>query len=274
MSELIDDFLRRLALERGYSENTVRAYAGDLVMFADFLEDRGRGVAEATVQDVRAFMAALQMQGLARSTVARRAASVRSFHKFLAREGIRPGNPVARLRSPRREQKLPTFLTPSEVERLLEVPDRSTWIGRRDLAILETLYGAGLRAGELVALDHEDMDLPAGLLRVRGKGKKERIVPAGRCAVAAIRRYLSRGDGGPSARDPHAVFINACYGGRLTTRSVRRIVTKCVVHAGLDPRLSPHSLRHSFATQSTTQVYTHLSHEHLKLTYEKAHPRA
>ena len=295
MSELIDDFLHRLAVEKGYSPNTLRAYARDLATFAEFLEGRGHGPAEAGVHDVRAFMATQQIRGLARSTLARRTAAIRSFYKFLLREGAIKTNPMAALRSPRREQKLPAFLTVSEAEQLVEAPDASTWIGLRDAAILETLYGAGLRVGELVALNQEDVDLAGGMLRVRGKGKKERIVPAGRCALAAIRRYLAaRGDGAPVRRDAHAVFVNSRDGRRLTTRSVRRMVTKHALATGLDPAISPHSLRHSFATHmlaagadlravqellghenlSTTQVYTHLSHEHLKQTYDRAHPRA
>ena len=295
MDALIDDFLHRLAVEKGYSVNTLRAYARDLAMFAEFLEGRGRAMQSATVQDVRAFMAMLQGKGLARSTLARRTAAVRSFYKFLVQQGVMAANPMAVLRSPRREQKLPLFLTIADVERLLAAPDTGTWAGRRDLAMLETLYGAGLRAGELVALNHGDVDTSDGVLRVRGKGKKERMVPAGRCALAAIRHYLQTPDGGaPPRRDPNAIFVNARNGRRITSRSVRRIMTKYAVLAGLDPKLSPHSLRHSFATHmlsngadlrsvqellghenlSTTQIYTHLSHEHLQKTYDLAHPRA
>ncbi len=295
MSALIDEFLHRLAVERGYSDNTVRAYARDLADFAGFLEGRGREPAEAGVHDVRAFMATQQMRGLARSTLARRTAAIRSFYKHLLRQGEVKANPMAALRSPRREQKLPHFLTLEQVERLLARPDAGTWIGRRDLAMLETLYGAGVRVGELVGLDHDDVDLRGGMLRVQGKGKKERIVPAGRCAVAALRRYLAeRGEDAPERTDPHAVFITARSGRRISTRSVRRMVTRHAVAAGLDPGTSPHSLRHSFATHmlaggadlravqellghenlSTTQIYTHLSHEHLKQAYDRAHPRA
>jgi len=295
MDELIDHFLHRLAVEKGYSQNTLRAYATDLCSFAEFLEGRGRTLTDADVHDVRGFLATLQIKGLARSTVARRTAAVRSFYKFLVRDGVKKTNPVSALRSPRRERKLPRFLTVTEVELLLEAPDGTDWTGLRDRAILETLYGAGLRVGELVGLDHEDVDLAGGLLRVRGKGKKERIVPAGRCAVAAIRSYLQAAEKhAPPGRDAYAVFINARDGGRLTSRSVHRIMQKYLFKTGLNPELSPHALRHSFATHmlsngadlravqellghknlSTTQIYTHLSHEHLRETYRKAHPRA
>jgi site-specific recombinase XerD len=287
MHELIEEFRRRLALERGYSPNTLRAYGTDLGMFAAFLKGRGRALAEAGVQDVRAFMADLQARGLGRATLARRMAAVRSFYKFLQQQGLRKDNPMAVLRSPRREQRLPNFLTVTEVERLLAVPDTSTWIGRRDLAMLETLYGGGLRVGELAALGFGDVDLDDGMVRVRGKGKKERIVPVGRCAVEAIRAYLAPGArDAPRRRDLDALFVSARSGRRLTTRSMRRILKRHALLAGLNPEISPHALRHSFATHmltqellghenlSTTQVYTHLSHEHLKETYDRAHPRA
>ncbi len=295
MSGLIDDFLHRLAVEKGYSENTVRAYARDLVELADFMEGRRRPLTAATVQDVRAFLAAQQGRGLARSTIARRSASVRSFYRFLAREGVLESNPMSALRAPRREQKLPVFMTVEEVEKLLDQPDTSTWIGCRDVAVLETLYGGGLRVGELVGLDYDDVDLGSGLVRVEGKGKKERVVPVGRCAARAVGRYLAcTGEGVPERRDPRALFVNATEGTRLSARSVRRIVDRHVAAAGLNPRVSPHALRHSFATHmvtngadlravqellghenlSTTQVYTHLTHEHLKRVYETAHPRA
>jgi len=295
MDKLVEIFLHRLAVERGYSPNTLRAYGTDLGLFAAFVAERGGSLRAAGVQDVRAFLAGLQARGLSRSTLARRVAAVRSFYRFLQQQGLRKDNPMAALRTPRREQKLPRFLTVSEVERLLAVPDTSRWIGRRDVAILETLYGGGLRVGELVALNHGDVGLADGMMRVRGKGKKERIVPAGRCAVAAIRAYLSPGGrDAPRRRDPNALFVNARDGGRLTTRSVRRILKRHALVAGLSPELSPHALRHSFATHmlsngadmrsvqellghenlSTTQIYTHLSHEHLKATYDRAHPRA
>ena len=295
MDRLVNQFLESLALERGCSRNTLRAYGTDLRQFGQFLAGRGRAIEEATVNDVRGFLATLQIRGLARSTVARRTAAVRSFYKFLLRRGVRKGNPMTVLRSPRRERRLPVFLTVSEVERLFEMPDRRTWKGRRDAAMLETLYGGGLRVGELVGLNLGDVDFPAGMLRVRGKGKKERIVPAGCYALETLREYLDPGPGEvPRRHDPNALFISVRTGMRITARSVARILTRYVLKAGLDPKISPHSLRHSFATHmvnngadlrsvqellghenlSTTQVYTHLSHEHLRQAYDRAHPRA
>ncbi len=282
-------------MERNYSEHTIRAYRTDLAKFERFLGERGRRVVEAGLLDVRAFLGKQRTDGLARSTIARRAASIRSLYRFLNEQGAVRRNPMTALRSPKRERKLPVFLTVEEMRKLLGQPDTATWVGRRDLAVLETLYGAGLRVGELVALDYDDVDPDTGLVRVEGKGKKERVVPAGRFAIGAIRRYLNgHGPDGPSARHPRALFVNARDGGRLSARSVRRAVRKYVLKAGLNSRVTPHALRHSFATHmltngadlravqellghenlSTTQVYTHLSHERLQAVYQAAHPRA
>jgi tyrosine recombinase XerC len=292
MSELIDEFLHRLRVERECSENTVRAYATDLAQFANFMEGRAKPLREADPHDVRGFLATLQIKGLSRATVARRSASIRSFFRFLARTGRRRDNPMSALRSPRREEKLPQFLTIEEVDRLMEAPEAATWAGRRDRAMLELLYGAGLRVGELHGLNLDDVDMRTGMVLVRGKGKKERLVPAGRCAVDALRVYLRTPC--PQRRDPRALFLNQTGGTRLSARSIRRVVRRCAVEAGLDPSLSPHALRHSFATHllsngadlravqellghenlSTTQIYTHLSTEHIKQVYDEAHPRA
>ncbi len=293
MARELDEFVDRLIVERGFSGNTVRAYAGDLRAFSRFLAGRQKGLLEATLGDVRGFLATLRVRGLARASVARRGAAIRSFYRFLAEEGVLEANPVAALRAPRREHRLPVFLTVEQVESLLEQPDAATWRGARDLAVLEMLYGAGLRVGELVALNHSDVALASGLVRVRGKGRKERVVPAGRCAIEAVRRYLvALRSAGRQVGE--ALFVNARGGGRLSARSVRRGLRKYALMAGIDARVSPHSLRHSFATHmlangadlravqellghqslSTTQVYTHLSHERLREVYVGAHPRA
>jgi len=291
----ITEFLRRLAVERRYSEHTLRAYRADLEGFEAFLRARGRPLTEASLRDVRAFLASLRVRGLSRSTVARKVSAVRSLYRFLYREGLVPGNPARALRTPRRERRLPRFLTPEEVERLLSAADAPGWVGARDRAILEVLYGGGLRVSELVALNLADVDCRLGLARVRGKGKKERLAPLGRCAAEALQRYLEwRSTVSLRNKSPHALFINAVDGRRLTARSVRRVLRKCLLKAGLDAGLSPHSLRHSFATHmlqngadlrsvqellghehlSTTQIYTHLTTENLRAIYERAHPRA
>jgi tyrosine recombinase XerC len=295
MAGEVKEFVDRLVVERGFSGHTVRAYGGDLRAFSRFLAGRQRGLLDATLQDVRGFLATLRVRGLARATVARRGAAIRSFYRFLAEEGVLAASPMTALRTPRRERRLPVFLTVEQVESLLQQPDVATWRGARDLAALEMLYGAGLRVGELVALNHSDVAVDSGLVRVRGKGRKERVVPVGRCAVVAVRRYVAalRARGRPVG-DGDALFVNARGGGRLSARSVRRGLRKYALMAGIDPRVSPHSLRHSFATHmlangadlravqellghqslSTTQVYTHLSHERLREVYVGAHPRA
>ena len=295
MSELVDQFLHFLSSERNYSENTIDAYATDLGQFLNFLEGRGVSVTDAGTRDVRGYLAKLRAQGLGRSTVARRLAAIRSFYKYLHQLGEISKNPLVALRTPRREQKLPRFLTVDDVTRLMDAPDDGSWPGVRDQAILETLYGAGLRVSELVGLNNDDLDLRQQLLHVRGKGKKERLAPVGGCAVGALKKYLSakKMKDFPDP-DPKAVFVNSRQGGRLTARSVRRIMQKYLNKAGLDGQLSPHSLRHSFATHmlnngadlrtvqellghenlSTTQIYTHMLPENLKGVYDRAHPRA
>ena len=295
MGSLVQQFIRRLRVERHYSRHTLRAYETDLAMFEEFLGGRARNVEEATVRDVRGFLASLRVRELARSTIARKVSAVRSLYKHLFREGVISVNPMAALRSPRRERRLPRFLTIREVERLLSAPDTSEWTGARDRAMIETLYGGGLRVSELVALDRDDVDLERGFARLRGKGKKERLAPLGRCAMEALRAYTEQKRRVNLPRKaPSAVFINAVDGRRLTTRSVRRVLRRRLLEAGLDASLSPHALRHSFATHmlqngadlrsvqellghehlTTTQIYTHLTMGDLKAAYERAHPRA
>ena len=295
MNPHIEQFLRRLGVEKQYSPHTLRAYTKDLQMFEEFLTARARAVEDASVQDVRAFLTVLRVRELSKSTISRRISAVRSLYKFLFREGIIKKNAVTALRSPRRDRKLPHFLTAAEVDRLMECVDTSDRAGTRDRAILETLYGGGLRVSELVGLNDDDLDLGQGMALVRGKGKKERLAPLGRCAVEALRAYLPLRDAAmPLRGDRGAVFVNARHGGRLTTRSVARILHKHLLQAGLDGTLSPHALRHSFATHmlqngadlrsvqellghehlSTTQIYTHLTTENLKEAYDSAHPRA
>jgi len=295
MDELTDQFIRHLAAERNYSEHTLRAYSTDLAMFTQFLRHRGCSLTRAGPRDVRGFLAILRARDLARATIGRRLSAVRSLYRFLLRRGVIEANPMAVLRTPRQEQRLPRFLTVEEVKRLLSAPDLTTWIGVRDRAVLETLYGAGLRVAELVALNDDDIDLRSETLRIRGKGKKERLAPIGSYAAQAVQHYLDIREAKRfEHREHNATFLNARDGGRLTARSVRRIMQRYLNEAGLDGRLSPHSLRHSFATHmlnngadlrsvqellahehlSTTQRYTHLLPDNLKATYRRAHPRA
>lgn len=244
---------------------------------------------------LRSFLTFLRDQEYSRSTTARKLATLRSFYKFCLRRGYVTSNPVAPIRTPKQEKRLPKFLEYEEVRKLVESPEDGTLLGARDRAMFETLYSTGLRVSELVALNREDVDLTGEALHVRGKGKKERLTPIGPTAIAAIRRYLEMRDADPrkATFDPQALFVNK-HGQRLSTRSVRRKLDKYLLQAGLDPSVSPHTLRHSFATHmlnkgadlrsvqellghqsiSTTQVYTHLTTQRLKKAYDESHPRA
>lgn len=296
-AELIDRFLAYLEVERAYSPQTVRAYASDLARFAEFLCGRDGSFEPATVAPLRLrrYLAHLRESGCARSTVARKIASLRSFYKFLVREGIVRDNPAANLSPPRREQRLPVFLDEDEVDRLLSAPDASRASGRRDRAILEMLYSTGMRIGELAAISLEDVDLLGEVVKAKGKGKKERLVPLGRPAVEALRDYLAVRQTVAGARrvNRRALFVNKA-GSRLSDRGIRRIFDKYARLAGLGDQASPHTLRHSFATHmlnrgadlrsvqellghaslASTQIYAHVTTERLKDVYRKAHPHA
>ena len=248
-----------------------------------------------TTRLLRAFISWLHEKGYAKSTIARRLAAVRSFGKFLCRQAVLKENPAKGLRGPRLDKKLPHFLTLADVQKVLAAPSESVWSGRRDRAMLETLYSAGIRVSELVGLNLLDADLTDGVATVRGKGKKERLALLGPQAVAAINLWLpDRAALLEKARkESVAIFLNK-GGTRLTTRSVGRLLAKHLKKAGLDPRTSPHTLRHSFATHmldagadirgvqellghkslATTQVYTHVTTKRLQDSYKKAHPRS
>lgn len=293
-------FLEHLSAQRGSGPNTLRAYRNDLTRMAAHLAQSG--VADptaATATDLRGFLLALKQRNLAKRSLARKVAAVRSFYRFLVRSGHARANPAAGLRLPRTGRTLPAFLSEEEAARLVAAPerdDRPPWRKARDAAILEVLYGGGIRAAELVALRFSDLDPGEGTIRVLGKGGKERIVPLGPPALAAIRRAVQRRPPGPAparaARDL-PLFVNAGHR-PITTRSLGRIVRRHLALSGIAKRASPHTLRHSFATHlldrgadlrtvqellghsslSTTQVYTHLTTERLRAAYRKAHPRA
>lgn len=293
------EFLTHLGLEKNASDKTVKSYREDLTQALAFARERIKkshvDPADWNTRLLRAFVAWLHEKGYAKATVARRLAAVRSFGKFLCRQGTLKENPAKGLRGPRREKLLPHFLTLDDVRKLLVAPPETDWAGRRDRAILETLYSAGLRVSELVGLNLLDMDLSDGVVTVRGKGKKERLALLGPEAVAAINRWLDDRKAllQETKKETEAVFLNK-DGGRLTTRSVGRSLGKHLKAAGLDPRTSPHTLRHSFATHmldagadirgvqellghkslTTTQVYTHVTTRRLQDSYKKAHPRA
>ena len=257
-------------------------------------------ICDASAETVRQFLAHLGEQQYSAATMARKIATLRSFYKWADRRGLAANNPMTVIRTPRQGKRLPKAITIEQVEQLLSAPSDSDVLGRRDRAMLETLYSTGIRVSELVALNVADLDLAGEALHVRGKGKKERVVPLGSHALGAVARYteMLRADPrfGPMARDnPHALplFLNK-HGGRLSSRSVRRKLDKYLKQVGLDPTISPHTLRHSFATHlldngadlrsvqellghqslSTTQIYTHLTSQRMQEAYERAHPRA
>lgn len=296
MNENINAFLEDLEHRRGLSGHTVKNYRSDLIQFAIFADESLEidRVDQVDVVAIRAFLAELHQRGIARASIARKLASIRTFFRYLIREGALTQNPARLVSTPRLDKKIPARLEQSEVEKLLDCPDASTGLGRRDRAMLELLYATGLRVGELVALDLARVDLDNALVKVLGKGNKERIVPFGELASDAIRTYLrDRLELVRRGRGTDALFLNA-RGGRLTARSVRRLLDRYLRDAALRSTLSPHSLRHAFATHllergcdlrsiqellgheslSTTQKYTNLSTQRLLDVYEKTHPKA
>jgi integrase/recombinase XerD len=312
---LMLDFLAYLEFERGLSRNTLEAYRGDLLQFGRFLEERGRSAIDADTLDVSDFLTRLATGGAERpaggaggdgvgrvlpakpgspATIHRKSACLRSFYRHLRREGLRDSDPTAGLSAPRRSRKLPHVLTRGEIERLLSQPRGTDPPALRDRALLELMYACGLRASEAIGLELGDVDLDERVLRARGKGSKERIVPIGQAALRALRIYLERGRPGlvKDGLESH-LFVNF-RGGQLTRQGLYKIVRRHATTAGLADRMSPHTLRHTFATHllaggcdlrsvqemlghadvSTTQLYTHLSSERLKDVYFRAHPRA
>lgn len=299
MQAALGRFLRYMSQERNASELTIKSYREDLSSLIELLAESNGGRApdpgEITALDLRGYVAALHEAGYATSSIARRLASLRSFFRFAQREGLVDSNPAKALRNPRRQRKLPHFLTSAEIETLLQAPPADESQGLRDRAILETIYSAGLRVSELVAVSDADLDTRSGLVRVQGKGKRERLAPLGSYAIRAIERWQAVRQLHPSLADAVQVplFVNR-FGKRLTTRSVARMLEKYLQQTGLDVRTSPHTLRHSFATHLldrgadirsvqellghkslvTTQIYTHVSTAGLRAVYERAHPRA
>ncbi len=290
MQRYIDKFVNYLKVEKNSSPNTITNYKVDLSAFAAFAGERDVGEIDHLV--LRRLLAEMRAKNFSKRTIARKLASLRSFFKFLYREGYIKTNPISAISTPKLDKKLPVVLDEKRVEMLVQCPPGDTAAGLRDRAILETLYSTGIRVSELVGLDTGDIDFISGVAKVFGKGSKERIVPVGEPALAAIRRYNDQKKA-KDVREKDAAFLNKS-GGRLTDRSVRRIVDKYIRACGIAEHISPHSLRHSFATHlldrgadlrsvqellghinlSTTQIYTHVTMERLKSVYDKAHPRA
>lgn len=293
-----DQFLNYLRVERNASALTIKSYADDLTHVTEFLQEHtGRipAVNELDVAILRSYVAWLHECGYARTTVARRLACLRSFFRYCNREGWIDTNPARPLRTPRTGRPLPHFLTTEQIGALLSAPPRNTMLGIRDRAILETMYSAGLRVSEVVGLDLRDWERSEGILRVLGKGRKERLAPVGSYATAALDEWMDVRTPDPNARSAQqqAIFLNR-FGRRLTTRSIGRMLETHILTAGLSQKTSPHTLRHSFATHlldggadlrsvqellghkslTTTQIYTHVSTRRLRETYEKSHPHA
>jgi integrase/recombinase XerD len=293
------DFLAYLEFERSLSRNTLEAYRSDLLQLGAYLDKAEVDVLDVHHTHLAGFLSELAAGGedrppVAPATLQRKAACLRSFYRHLRREGILERDPTADLRAPRKSQKLPQVLSRGEVSKLLAAPRGTEPAAARDRALLELMYACGLRASEAIGLTLNDIDLEAGVLRARGKGSKERLVPIGREAIAATRAYVERAR--PrlvGVREESHLFVNL-RGSGLTRQGLYKIVQRHARAAGLDGKMSPHTLRHTFATHllaggcdlralqemlghadiATTQIYTHLSAERLKDVYFKAHPRA
>ena len=286
MTENIERFLRYMQTERGASEHTIRSYRKDLETFFAYVESEAKSV-EAL--EIRGFVAGQIKDGLKKSTVGRRLATIRSFYRFLHREGFVKVNPAKLVNAPKLPKLLPKFLTVDDAFSLMEKPEGIGFMPARDRAILELLYSSGLRVAELSGLNQDDVNIREGLVKIRGKGRKERIAPIGRKALDALRAYVI--ERVLLKKKEKAFFLNRS-GTRLTDRGVRRIVVKYARAALIDGRIGPHTLRHTFATHllqggadlrviqellghaslSTTQKYTHLDIQHLMDIYDKAHP--
>ncbi|MDZ4181054.1 MAG: site-specific tyrosine recombinase XerD [Coriobacteriia bacterium] len=298
MIHLLDEFLAHLAVERGSSAHTLDAYRRDITSYLTVLADRNVVSEDAvTRDDVLAFITHLRTQCFAPSSVERKVAAVKSFHKFLVREGLTENHPTARVPLPRVPDRLPDVIGIDEAERLLSQPFRDGPAGLRDRAILELLYGCGIRVSELTGLDHADVDIDDGFVRVFGKGSKERDVPLAGAAARALAEYMRHGrpflrpKGSQRHTDPSALFVNV-RGGRLSRQAVFVLVRRYGRAVGME--LHPHTLRHSFATHmleggadlrvlqeilghadiATTQVYTHVDRQHIREEYLTTHPRA
>jgi integrase/recombinase XerC len=301
MRDLIARYLTHLTVERNASPHTVRAYGDDLRRFASWL-DALAGVENAPADGVdrdtlRMYLGSLLESGLSKRSAARKLTAIRSFFSYLVERKLADEHPAAQLRSPKLERRLPSFVEEGRLAAVLALPDTNDFGGARDAAILELFYSTGIRLSELVSLDHDMLNTRAGTLRVMGKRRKERVVPVGRAALAALAVYVAQREdhfsGARKLRDTDAVFVNR-RGTRISPRSVYAIVHRYLRQAENQMKCSPHVLRHSFATHlldrgadleavrellgheslSTTQIYTHVSTEHLKRVYATAHPRA
>ncbi|HHY69813.1 MAG TPA: site-specific tyrosine recombinase XerD [Bacillota bacterium] len=295
MDDVIERFLNYLEHEKGLSANTLASYGIDLKDYREFLSEYSSETIEtANSATIVAYLMFLRRQGRATSTVARRLAAIKGFYQFLLREGCIVKDPSENLSAPSLERRLPKVMSLAEIERLLAQPDPSTPLGLRDKAMLEVLYATGLRVTELVDLNMNDVDLLEGFVRCMGKGSKERVVPMGEIAVLSLKAYLEQGRSElVTDLEEQALFVNQ-EGARMSRQSVWKLVKKYARQAEIRKEVTPHTIRHSFATHllehgadiravqemlghadiSTTQIYIHVTKDRLKEVYAKSHPRA
>lgn len=302
MKEQINSYISFLKNEKNYSDNTIISYKNDLLQLLNYLEDykilKRNNIQYIDRSIMRKYIVYLKKCDYSTRSISRKISTIRSFFKFASREGIVKINPTINLLTPKIDKKLPYFLYLQEVNKLIETPPGHTILGIRDRAILELLYGTGMRVGELVNLDIHDIDLHEKTVRVFGKGSKERILPLGNPSIKAIQEYMTSRNLfmkniAINKIDLNAFLLNR-FGGRISARSIRRMIIKYMKIADLNQKISPHVLRHSFATHllgggadlrvvqellgheslSTTQIYTHITKERLKITYKKSHPRS
>lgn len=298
MHEIVRAFLEYLETERNYSPNTIRSYEADLLQFSTYLRSRSiRSLHLVRKETLRAYLSALLSAGLSRRSVNRKIACLRSFFRFAKRRHLSASNPTLTLVTPKIEKRLPSYLDERTTSRLLDEVDTKTAEGRRDAAILELFYSTGIRLGELISLDLEDVDLERAVIKVTGKGRKQRILPLGRAAVAALKKYVddrARRVGRSVVGEPPAAFFLTARGERFYPEAVSRIVKRYIGKVSELEKTSPHVIRHTFATHllnrgadlravkellgheslSTTQVYTHVSTEQMKKAYRQSHPKA
>ncbi|MBF0385833.1 MAG: tyrosine recombinase XerC [Candidatus Omnitrophica bacterium] len=286
MNRYVEKFVSYLEVEKNYSKHTVLNYRLDLEEFFLFVDKTPIELIDYLF--LRRYLASLRAKNHKPRTMARKVSSLRSLFRFLYRENFVKSNPTTLLMSTKIGKSLPKFLSEEDASKLVEAPDLLKYAGKRDRAILETLYSTGIRVSELVGMDVDNIDLISNIAKVYGKGKKERIIPVGENAVSAVKDYLDS-----RKEKSRALFLNS-RGGRLTDRSIRNIINKHIVEASIQQKVSPHVMRHSFATHlldrgadlrsvqellghvnlSTTQIYTHITTDRLKKVYDKAHPRA
>lgn len=294
MEKFLEDFINYLDVERGLAKNTLLSYKLDLADYLKFCRKRGKAISSIERADIMAYLIFMQSTGLSPATISRHLAALKAFYRFLLSEGIILKNPAAVLESPKLTRRLPNVLTFEEVELLLDRPKTSDLVGLRDKAMLELLYAAGLRVSELISLDLDQVNLDKGFVRCFGKGSKERIIPLGSVAVYFLKEYLFRVRAKLlKKKKNNALFLNQ-RGGRLTRQGFWKIIKKYAKACDLRKEITPHTLRHSFATHllengadlrsvqemlghadiATTQIYTHLTQKHLREVYLRAHPRA